>query len=34
MFVKAYEATPVDIPYRGSEFAQFDSTRKSFFEDM
>ena len=34
MFVKAYETISVDVPYRGPEFAQFESIRKGFFEDM
>lgn len=34
MFVKAYETTSVDIPYRGSAFDRFQEIRKAFFEDM
>lgn len=34
MFVKAYEATAVDVPYRGPELERFEAIRKNFFEDM
>lgn len=34
MFVKAYEATAVDITYRGDAYDRFQSIRKNFFEDM
>jgi flavin reductase (DIM6/NTAB) family NADH-FMN oxidoreductase RutF len=34
MFVKAYETITVDVPYRGPEYARFESIRKKFFEDM
>lgn len=34
MFVKAYETIAVETAYRGPEFDQFESVRRSFFEDM
>lgn len=34
MFVKAYEAVSVDVPYRGPEYEKFEAIRRRFFEDM
>jgi len=34
MFVKAYDAIAVDVPYDGPERQEFEETRRRFFEDM
>jgi hypothetical protein len=34
MFVRAYDAIEVNIPYDGPERASFEAIRRSMFEDM